>query len=227
MSDQRVSNQPPRGRTAALVGAGISLASGATGAILRFVGEDPPLQWNDALGALALGIAIGLPGFITLAAMSEDRTSLLVAGALIALPLALLSFVMLIPLLATSVLLLIAASRGRARVIGVRSLAAIGVAVVLGAGAFFVLFATDDPVCWAKLANGSTVELPAEPFVHGNTIEMGGRDLPGRTVESGCSSDSITPAEALASLLLSACTIVVPPRIGASGRPAASPAAVP
>jgi hypothetical protein len=204
-----------------LVGGWISVVVGVAGAIMRFVGDDPPLGFDDALGASALGVAIALPGILAFVALRR-KPSLLVAGAVIALPLALTSFVTFLPMLAVAVLLFLAVVHARVP-LGARPVASIVLASVLGIGAFLALFAADDPVCWATLSDGSTVELSnPERFVRGNVISMGGRDLPPGTRESGCSSDSITPVEALASLLLAAGAVALPAAIATPTAPTPS-----
>lgn len=73
------------------------------------------------------------------------------------------------------------------------------VAVMLGAVAFFALFAREDPVCWARNpATGESFRLDADRFVHGASISMDSRDLPPGATEARCSSDSISTTEAIA-----------------------------
>jgi len=77
-------------------------------------------------------------------------------------------------------------------------IAVVILAVVLGAVAFFALFAREDPVCWARNpSTGESFRLDADRFVHGASISMDSRDLP-RATEAGCSSDSISTGEAIA-----------------------------
>jgi hypothetical protein len=84
-----------------------------------------------------------------------------------------------------------------------RSIAAVVVSVVLGTAGFFALFAHEDPICWARNpATGESFRLDAATFVHGSTISMNSRDLPAGATESGCSSDSISTVEAVASLAI-------------------------
>ena len=81
-----------------------------------------------------------------------------------------------------------------------RSIAVVILAVVLGAVAFFALFAREDPVCWARNpSTGESFRLDADRFVHGASISMDSRDLP-RATEAGCSSDSISTGEAIAGI---------------------------
>jgi hypothetical protein len=89
-----------------------------------------------------------------------------------------------------------------------RSIATVLVALLGGTGAFFALFAQENPVCWARNpATGETFRLDASKFVHGSSISMDSRDLPAGTTESGCSSDTISTREALAATAVVAATL--------------------
>jgi hypothetical protein len=141
----------------------------------------------------------------------RDRPSLLVAAGVLDLGLA---FVMLISLvglvfLPPAVMFFIAAGRmGRARTRLSSSIAAMLVSVILGAVAFFALFAREDPVCWARNpTTGESFRLDPDRFVHGSSISMDSRDLPPGATEAGCSSDSIATSEALAGIAVVAAMV--------------------
>jgi len=100
--------------------------------------------------------------------------------------------------------------------------AALLVSVILGAVAFFALFAREDPVCWARNpTTGESFRLDPDRFVHGSSISINSRDLPPGATESGCSSDSISTNEAIAGIAVVAAMVgaawvlskPVPPRV--------------
>ena len=90
-----------------------------------------------------------------------------------------------------------------------RTAGAVVAAIVLGVASLFALFRYDDPVCWATMRNGSEVRLDPGRFVHGTSISMASDDVPRGTVESGCSSDSISTTEAATSMTLVIVMLVV------------------
>jgi hypothetical protein len=71
--------------------------------------------------------------------------------------------------------------------------------------AFTSLFIHEDPRCYeiVERRDGSTIERPLPPGETSGSITHGGR-----VVGSGCSSDSVTPAEASISLALVALGVI-------------------
>jgi hypothetical protein len=100
------------------------------------------------------------------------------------------------------VMFFVAARQMRGAGVGLwRSIAAVLVAVIVGAVAFFALFAREDPICWARNpTTGESFRLDPDRFVHGSSISMDSRDLPSGATESGCTTDSISTSEAVAGI---------------------------
>lgn len=178
--------------------------AGAVG-ILRTVNAEPVERAAEVAGNVAFAIVFAAPALLALLGL-RDRPSLLVAAGALDLGLAFVTLISFIGLVFVppGVMLFVAAGRMRGTGAGLwRSIAAVIVAVMLGTVAFFALFAREDPVCWARNpATGESVRLNADRFVHGGSISMDSRDLPPGATEAGCSSDSISPAEAIAGTAL-------------------------
>jgi hypothetical protein len=181
----------------AIVAIALSFALAVGVAILRTVNAEPVERAAEVAGNVAFAIVFAVPALLGLLGLRERR-SLLVAAGVIDLVFGAVTMITLIGLVfvAPGVMFLIAG--GRVRAAGTRpvaSIAAVILAVVLGAGAFFALFARDDPICWAtNRVTGESVRLDATRYVHGSSGSM---VLPPGTSEAGCSSDFISNAEAL------------------------------
>jgi hypothetical protein len=211
----------------ALVGIVLSFALAGAVGILRTVNAEPAERGAEVVGNVAFAIVFAAPALLALLGL-RDRPSLLIAAGALDLGLAFLTLISFIGLVFVppAVMFFIAAGRMRRGATGVtRSIAAVIVAVALGAVAFFSLFAREDPVCWARNpATGESFRLDADQFVHGAPISMDSRDLPPSATEAGCSSDSISTAEAfagtavLATMLGAVWVLSRPP--GPRGRPA-------
>ena len=174
--------------------------AGAVG-ILRSVNAEPVERAAEAAGNVAFAIVFAAPAMLGLLGL-RDRPSLLVAAGALDLVLAFVTLISFVGLVFVPPGVMFFVAAGRMRGVGagpMRSIAAVIVSVVLGAVAFFALFAGEDPVCWARNpATGESYRLDADRFVHGASISMDSRDLPLGASEAGCSSDSISTAEAIA-----------------------------
>jgi hypothetical protein len=213
---------------AAAVAIALAFASGVAGAALRFANSEPVERSAQMAGDLAFGAVLAAPALLGLLAVRE-RPSLFVAAGVLSLVLAFLGLISLVGLVLVpqAILFFLAARRGGpSRISAVRSAVAIVTATLLGTLAFFALFQRDDPVCWATTRSGTTVRLDAGRSVNGITTSMDGADLPPGTTESGCTSDSISETEAVASvaliavMLLASWTLTTPPAPSASPLPA-------
>lgn len=185
----------------ALVAIVLSFALAVAVGILRTVNAEPVERAAEVAGNVAFAIVFAAPALLALLGL-RDRPSLLVAAGALDLGLAFVSLISFIGLVFVppGVMFFVAAGRMRGAGAGpTRSIAAVIVAVMLGAVAFFALFAREDPVCWARNpATGESFRLDADRFVHGASISMDSRDLPPGATEAGCSSDSISTTEAIA-----------------------------
>jgi hypothetical protein len=179
----------------------ISFALAGAVGIFRTANAEPVERAAEVAGNVAFTIVFAAPALLALLGL-RDRPSLLVAAGALDLGLAFVSLISFIGLVFVppGVMFFVAAGRMRGAGAGPRrSIAAVIVAVMLGSVAFFALFAREDPVCWARNpATGESFRLDADRFVHGAYISMDSRDLPPGATEAGCSSDSISTAEAIA-----------------------------
>ena len=185
-----------------MAGIAVSLALAVASGVLRFVNTEPALRTVELAGDVAFVVVLAAPGLLAILAL-RDRPSLLVAGGALELVFAFLLLISLVGLafVVAAVLFFVAAGqlRGGSRS-WPRAIAAVLVAVLLGSVAFFALFVHEDPVCGARDATtGATVRLEADPFVEGDTFSV---TAPPGVSESGCSSDTISMAEALASMAI-------------------------
>jgi hypothetical protein len=185
----------PNAPRIATIAIAVSFALAAGVGILRTVNAEPVERSAEVAGNLAFAVVFAVPALLALLGLRR-RPSLLVAAGVLELGFAVLLLISLVGLVfvVPGVMFLMAAGRNReggAR--PVASIATVVLAVLLGTGAFFALFARDDPICWATNARtGESVRLDATRFVNGSSIS-----LPPGTGESGCTSDSISNAEAL------------------------------
>ena len=164
-------------RFVVVTGIGVVVA-GLALAAFRFAGGAPPEQGTEgAIGSLALGVTIAVPGVLAVLAV-RDRPVLLLPAATTLAPLSALSFVTL-PLVIPAVMLAIPygrRSRGHAPASGTAGGTFVVVYLLLAA-AVVVLFVHDDPRTYSTATGG------------------------------GSTSDVITYAESLPSLALSAAAI--------------------
>ncbi|MGH2572201.1 MAG: hypothetical protein ACRDGU_01720 [Actinomycetota bacterium] len=195
----------------AVVGIVLSFALAVAVGILRTVNAEPVERVAEVAGNVAFAVVFAAPGLLALFGL-RDRPSLLVAAGSLDLALAYLTLISLIGLvfMAPAVMFFVAAGqmRGPGGKLW-RSTLAVLTAVLLGTAAFFVLFAREDPVCWARNpTTGESFRLNPNRFVHGGSISMNSRDLPPGATESGCSSDSIATGEAIAGVAVVAAMLV-------------------
>ncbi|MBI2237715.1 MAG: hypothetical protein HYU54_04210 [Actinobacteria bacterium] len=209
---------------AAILGLALAAAFGT----LRFLNADPPEREAEWLGDLALAASFATPGLLALLGLRERPSLLLAGGALgVFLSGVSLSFVSL-PLLVPSVLYLVAYRRAPGRGIGAASTAAVLLlALGLGAAGLFALFLREDPLCWAvtRTAEGrSYTTLPANRFRTDSGFSVSSSQLPAGTIESGCTSDTISTVEALAGLALVGAALVGGSRLARPRSPSSVPA---
>ncbi|MGH2629032.1 MAG: hypothetical protein ACRDHI_00515 [Actinomycetota bacterium] len=193
-------------------------------AILRAVNAEPVERAAEIPGGVAFAVVFAAPALLALLGL-RGRPSLLVAAGVLDLGLAFVTLMSLIGLvfITPGVLFFVAAGEMRGRGGSpTRSIAAVLVAVILGTAAFLALFTRDDPICWATNATtGESVRLNADRFVHGATISI---DPPPGATEAGCSSDSISTAEAVAGIALVATLLGVVWVLSKPPEPRAGPA---
>lgn len=140
-----------------VVAAGLALAA------FRFVGGVPPERGVEgALGSLALGVTIAVPGVLAILA-AHDRPVLLLPAAITLVPLSFLSFAgVTLPLLIPAVMLFVAYGRrshDHAPAIGTAA-GTISAVFVLLAAAVAVLFLHDDPRTYSTAtSSGSTSDV--------------------------------------------------------------------
>jgi hypothetical protein len=222
------SRERPSAPRIAVVAIAVSFAFAIAVGVLRTVNAEPAERAVEVAGNVAFAAVFALPGLLALLGLRR-RPSLLVAAGVLDLVLAFATLITLIGLafVVPATMFFTAAGRmgtGTAR--PWRSTAAVLVGVVLGASAFFVLFANEDPVCWAtNPATGETFRLDPARFVHGSSISMDSRDLPAGATGSGCSSDSISSREALAAAGIIVATLVAVWMLAAPTVPSTAPAA--
>jgi hypothetical protein len=214
---------PPLARTppTAVVAIALSVLVAVAVVAIELLGGEPFLAVR-APAALGLGVLAASPAVLGwLGTRGRAALAAAAAGAdLVLVYVGLLSLVGLI-VLPIAVLFAVASTKLRGRSSSGRTLAAVAVALALGTLALLALFRHDDPVCWARTRSGAVVRLDPAPFVHGGTISM--RSRAGET-ESGCSSDSISPGEAVTSAAI-VVTMLVAAWAIAAPRPPAAPAA--
>ncbi len=171
----------------------VVVAAGLALAALRFSGGIPPEQGVEgAVGSLALGAIVAAPGLLALLALRE-RPALLLPAAIALIPLSFLSFALVtLPLLLPAGMLFVGYGRRSAdRPSPLGTAGGTTVAVfVMLAAAIVVLFVHQDPRTY--------------------TTETGG----------GSTSDVITFAESLSSLVLTAAAIAAGWALAAPRRPA-------
>ena len=193
LSGEALHPTAPRIAVVAIV---LSFALAAGVGILRTVNGEPVERSAEVAGNLAFTVVFAVPASLALLGLRR-RPSLLVGAGLLEFVFAFLTLISIgLIFVVPGVMFLLSA--GRVQATGTRpvaSIAAVILAVVLGTGAFFALFARDDPICWATNATaGESVRLDATRFFDGSSGSMG---LPRGTSESGCSSDFISNGEAL------------------------------
>jgi len=194
----------------AVVGIVLSLVLAAGIGILRTANAEPVERGVEVAGNIAFAIVFAAPALLALLGL-RGRLSLFVAAGVLDLVLTFVTLISFIGLLFVPPAAMFFVAAGQVRGGGsslTRSIATVLVALLGGTGAFFALFAQENPVCWARnLPTGETFRLDASKFVHGSSISMDSRDLPAGTTESGCSSDTISTREALAATAVVAATL--------------------
>jgi hypothetical protein len=212
-------------RSAVLLGLAVGLGFG----VLRFVNAEPAERRVESLMALGIAVPYSAPALLALLGL-RGRTALLLGGGVLGVALAVIgpSWVGL-ALLVPGLVYLVAAVRTAEGWPGpLRAAGVLAVSLVLGVAALFALFLRQDPVCWAVVPGVTaprSVLLPAERFVRRDSVAMSSQDLPPGAISSGCSSDTIAPVEAAASLttallmLASAWALGAPRARGAPLRP--------
>jgi hypothetical protein len=159
---------------------GLVIVAGAALAVVRFLGGTPTEQGLEgAMGALALGTVVAVPGMLALLGLA-DRPALLLPAATVLVPLSFLSFAgVTLPLLIPAVMLFVAYGRRSSAQSGPPGRASLTTAFVLAllVAAVVALFFHQDPRSYST-ANGG-----------------------------GSTSDVITALESLISLALAAAAI--------------------
>ena len=200
--------------------AGLAIAAGL--GVLRFALSEPPERSVEWLGDLALAAVYAVPAVLALVGL-RGRPSLLAAGGVLGIALAFTAFSgVALVLVVPSALYLVGYGKapGTGAKFRIPPLLVLLLTLALGVGALFVLFAHNDPICWAvrNTAAGKVyVELPASEFQTQSGFAVSSNQLPPGTNESGCSSDTIRFPEALASFGL-ALAAVVAGALGAGAR---------
>ena len=186
----------------AIVAIVLSFALAVAVGILRTVNAEP-VEWAaEVAGNVAFAVVFAAPALLALLGL-RGRPSLLVAAGALDLGLAFVTLISLgLVFVPPGVMFFVAARQMRGAGVGLlRSIAAVLVAIIVGAVAFFALFAREDPICWARNpTTGESFRLDPDRFVHGSSISMDSRDLPSGATESGCTTDSISTAEAIAGI---------------------------
>jgi hypothetical protein len=189
----------------AVIGIVISLILAVGVSVLRTVNAEPVERTAEIAGTIAFAAVFAAPAFLASLGL-RGRPPLFFAAGALEMVLAFMTLISLIGLVFVipGVMFFMAGGRTNDASAGpLRSIAAVVVSVVLGTAGFFALFAREDPIWWARNpATGESFRLDAATFVHGSTITMDSRDLPAGATESGCSSDSISTVEAMASLVI-------------------------
>ena len=177
----------------------VVVAAGLALAGLRFVGGAPPERGAEgAVGSLALGAVVAAPGVLAMLALKE-RPVLLLPAAIVLIPLSLLSFALVtLPLMIPAAMFFVGYGRRSAdRASPVGTAVGTTLAVLIKlVAAVVVLFVHEDPRSWSTATGG------------------------------GSTSDVITFAESLPSLLLTAAAIGAGWALASRGRqPAGSASA--
>lgn len=183
------------GPTVAGAGIGTLIALGA-GSFPLF--DDGSLSSDWLRGVAFIAILI-LPAILAVIGLRRPK-ALLTAG-VVSLPMPFMSFsFLLFPMLIPAALYLVAYGRAAMRYTprAPASVAAV-ITFLLLVFSFFALFLHDDPQCYeiVKRRDGSTFErlLPADDMSRVISLD-------GRVIESGCTSDTVTPTEVGLSLAL-------------------------
>jgi hypothetical protein len=194
----------------AVVGIVLSLVLAVGIGILRTANAEPVEPGVEVAGNIAFAIVFAAPALLALLGL-RGRPSLFVAAGVLDLVLTFVTLISFIGLVFVPPAAMFFVAAGQVRGDGAsltRSITTVLVALLGGTGAFFALFAQENPVCWARNpATGETFRLDASKFVHGSSISVDSRDLPEGTTESGCSSDTISTREALAATAVVAATL--------------------
>jgi hypothetical protein len=186
----------------AIVAIVLSFALAVAVGILRTVNAEPVERAAEVAGNVAFAVVFAAPALLALLGL-RGRPSLLVAAGALDLGLVFVTLISLgLVFVPPGVMFFVAARQMRGAGVGLwRSIAAVLVAVIVGAVAFFALFAHEDPICWARNpTTGESFRLDPDRFVHGSSISMDSRDLPSGANESGCTTDSISTTEAIAGI---------------------------
>jgi hypothetical protein len=186
----------------AIVAIVLSFALAVAVGILRTVNAEPVERAAEVAGNVAFAVVFAAPALLALLGL-RGRPSLLVAAGALDLGLAFVTLISLgLVFVPPGVMFFVAARQMRGAGVGLwRSIAAVLVAVIVGAVAFFALFAREDPICWARNpTTGESFRLDPDRFVHGSSISMDSRNLPSGATESGCTTDSISTSEAIAGI---------------------------
>jgi hypothetical protein len=223
-----VTSRPTAPRIA-IVAIVLSFALAVAVGILRTVNAEPVERAAEFAGNVAFAVVFAAPALLALLGL-RGRPSLLVAAGALDLVLAFVSLISFIGLVFVPPAVMFFVGAGHMRGAGVRpgrSIAAVLVAVMLGASAFFALFAREDPVCWARNpTTGESFRLNPDRFVHGSSISIDSRALPPGATESGCTTDSISTGEAIAGISVVAAMLGVVWVLSKPLEPRARPAAI-
>ncbi|MFN8233474.1 MAG: hypothetical protein U0V56_08405 [Actinomycetota bacterium] len=194
--------EQPEVPTTARWAIGISFALAVGVGVLRAANTEAALRSAEAVGNVAFALVFALPGLLGLIGLRR-RPALLIAAGLLDLALAFVTLMSLVGVafIVPAVLFLIA---DRVPPGPLRTAAAVIVCVALGSAAFLALFVREDPACWARTSEGVYVVPDPGSYVRGSSISTPGG--PGIT-ESGCTSDTISPLEALLAAALVGLTL--------------------
>jgi hypothetical protein len=176
-------------------GAILGLVAAVGLGLLGFVNSGPLERELEVLGTFALALVYATPSLLAFLSL-RGRPILLLAAILLGLLASFSAFsgvtlVLLVPtgMWATAYIRLLRLGH-RPRPLGIL---AVGLAVGAVLASFFALFLQDDAVCWKIDSHGQVTQVPDQP---GPGVGVGvGEDED--VVESGCTSDVITAAEAL------------------------------
>lgn len=200
--------------TRGLVWAGSVVAGALAAGVLvsRAADLTPGREAADLLGGLALAALMLVPVGLALHALRVGRPTQL-RGAIVVLGVGSVALFTLAPVAVLAILAwIVALSRWDQRTSRPR-VGALGLAAIAAAAAVASLFVHVDPYCWERLSGDHGVEAvravpPDDPSglrwstatasSSGSETEAGGSDV----AASGCGSDRIVPAEAIASMAL-------------------------
>lgn len=204
-------------RSRSLVKIGVVLGYGAAAVltVVRIINTDT-MTAGELLGSVALGASLAAPP--TLALLSLDRRPSLLPGAAIAILVPSLIVFELAPIwLAVALLWYWGWNRRpvRAEISRSRAAARVGLGFLMAA-AIFALFIHLDPVCTQQLADGTTQSIDAATrgystgWAFGNgTTSVSSSEEGADVVGEWCTSNTIVPGEALASLLITAVVLEI------------------